>query len=197
MLEYTGIRTGPRDSAILEEAAKLASDGELGNSDAIRLLQFPHRQEDVRAILTRFAPQLSREAKSKLTLEALVPRPGDVDNQRFEPLFDKYIVTGRTYTTASGIVVPDELQYYNGEMVHVHGECSNVAAVTQMLVASGYKAVTLPDESGRETAVAQVWSSRFTDSTLGPYSAMFIVVVVVPETASRAESVIRADPNGA
>jgi len=197
MLEYTGLQTRPRDGAILEEAAKLAADGELGNSDAIRLLQLPHSREDLRTVLERFAPQLSREARSKLTLEALVPQPAGVDNQRFEPLFDKYIVTGNTYTTASGIVVPDELQYYNGQMVHVHAECSNVSAVNQALAASGYRAMTLRYESGREAAIAQLWSSRFTDCTLGPYSAMFIVVVVVPETASPEESVIRADPGGA
>ena len=68
-------------------------------------------------VLRAFEKQLSREAKSKLTLDALVPPPADVVNQRYEPIFDKYVITGKTYTTANGTVVPNELQYYNGEMV--------------------------------------------------------------------------------
>src|SRR4029453_9573920 len=121
------IRSGAaiRDNAMMQEAIRLAADGELGNSDAIRLLQVPHRPEDVKEVLQKLGTQLSREAKSKLTLDALVPRPNAIDNQRYEPIFDKYIVTGETYTTASGAVVPNELQYYNGEMVQMYGECTN------------------------------------------------------------------------
>ena len=76
---------------------------------------------------TRFEKQLTREAKSKLTLAAFVPRPEHVDNQRYEPIFDRYPITGKTYTTASGTVVLNEVQYYNGEMVQFFGDCSNVA----------------------------------------------------------------------
>ena len=51
------------------------------------------------------------------------------------------------------------------------------------LAGSGYKAITLRYADGRQTAVAQLWSSRFTDTSIGPYSAMFIVVMVVPDDA--------------
>ena len=77
-----------RNNAMMQEAIKLAKDGELGNSDAIRLLQIPHRPEDVKDVLATFEKQLTREAKSKLTLEAFAPLPDHVDNQRYEPIFD-------------------------------------------------------------------------------------------------------------
>src|SRR5262245_26258606 len=120
-LEYTRLGAVSRGSDLMREAIRLAADGELGNSDAIRLLQIPHCPEDVREVRRKFEAHLSREAKSKLTLDALVPLPDAVDNQRYEPIFDKYIITGETYTTGSGTVVPNELQYYNGEMVHLYG----------------------------------------------------------------------------
>ena len=99
-----------RNGAMMREAARLAAAGALGNSDAIRLLQIPHSTKDVQEVLHAFKQQLSREAKSKLTLDAFVPLPSGVDNQRYEPLFDKYIITGQTYRTARGVVVPNELQ---------------------------------------------------------------------------------------
>ncbi len=178
----------------MREASRLAARGELGNSDAIRLLQIPHCKEDVENVLGTFEKQLSRQARSKLTLDALVPLPPDVINQRYEPIFDKFIITGNTYTTAGGTVVPNELQYYNGEMVHFYGECANVQVVNGALAGSGYKAVTLTYAGGRQTAVAQIWSSRFTDTSIGPYSAMFIVVAAVRDDAPQTS--IRADPNG-
>lgn len=196
-LEHTRLGTAIRDNAMMQEATRLATDGELGNSDAIRLLQIPHCPEDVRAVLHKFEAQLSREAKSKLTLDALVPRPDTVANQRYEPIFDKYLITGETYTTASGTVVPNELQYYNGEMVHLYGECANVPRVNDALAGSGYRALTMEHADGRETAVAQLWSTRFTDSSIRPYSAMFIVVVVVRDDTPAGRASIRADPNGA
>jgi truncated hemoglobin YjbI len=187
-----------RDSSMMREASRLAAArGELGNSDAIRLLQIPHCKEDVEDVLRTFEKQLSRQAKSKLTLDAFVPLPPDVINQRFEAIFDKFIITGNTYTTASGTVVPNELQYYNGEMVHFYGECTNVQVVNGVLAGSGYKAITLTYAGGRQAAVAQLWSSRFTDTSIGPYSAMFIVVAVVRDDAPQAQTSIRADPNGA
>jgi hypothetical protein len=78
-------------------------------------------------VLSRFEKQLTREAKSKLTLAAFVPLPDNVDNQRYEPIFDRYPVSGKTYTTASGTVVLNEVQYYNGQMVQLYGECTNSA----------------------------------------------------------------------
>ena len=93
-------------------------------------------------MLARFDKQLTREAKSKLTLEAFVPLPDGVDNQRYEPIFDRYPITGKTYTTASGTVVLNEVQYYNGEMVQLYGECANVARVREALAGSGYKPLT-------------------------------------------------------
>jgi len=196
-LEHTRLGIAIRDNDMMQEAIRLAADGELGNSDAIRLLQIPHSPEDVRRVLRKFEAQLSREAKSKLTLDALVPRPDTVDNQRYEPIFDKYIITGETYTTASGAVVPNELQYYNGEMVHLYGECASLARVNDSLAGSGYRAMTLEHADGRETAVAQLWSIKFTDSSIRPYSAMFIVVVVVRTDTPAGRASIRADPNDA
>jgi hypothetical protein len=108
-----------RSAAMMQEAMRLARDGELGNSDAIRLLQIPHSPEDVKEVLSRFEKLLTREAKSKLTLEAFAPLPPGVDNQRYEPIFDKYPITGNTYTTAIGTVVLNEVQYYNGHMVQL------------------------------------------------------------------------------
>jgi hypothetical protein len=94
-LGETSLGTAIRDSAMMREASRLAAAGELGNSDAIRLLQMPHTIEDVQEVLLAFEPQLSREAKSKLALDALVPPPFDVDNQRYEPFFDKYVIQAR------------------------------------------------------------------------------------------------------
>jgi truncated hemoglobin YjbI len=186
-----------RDSPIMQEAQRLAkAGGGLGNSDAIALLHIPHSSEDVLEILRVFDGQLSREAKSKLTLDAIVPLPPGVVNQRYAPIFDRHIVTGRTYTTANGDVVPNELQYYDGEMAHFYGECANVSAVHEVLAGSGYKTVVLKHEDARQSAVAQLWSSRFTDSSIGPYGAMFIVVVVVPDDAPPSQGFIRADPSG-
>ncbi len=196
-LEPTTLGAALRGNLLMQEATRLAADGELGNSDAIRLLQIPHGPEDIKEVLQNLETRLSREAKSKLTLEALVPRPEGVDNQRFEPLFDKYIITGEMYTTTSGVVVPNELQYYNGEMVHLYGECANVAAVNDSLAGSGYHAVTLEHVDGRETAVAQLWANRFTDSTIRPYSAMFIVVAAVRGDIPAGRASIKADPNDA
>lgn len=189
---------GIGDSGIMREATRLAAaGGELGNSDAIRLLQVPHRAEDAEQVLHTFEKQLSREARSKLTLAALVPPPPDVIHQRYEPIFDKYVISGKTYTTAHGTVVPNELQYYDGEMAHFYGECANVPAVNDALTGSGFKAMTLKYADGRHTAAAQLWSSRFTDTSIRPYSALFIVVVVVPDDAPASQASMRADANGA
>jgi hypothetical protein len=114
-----------------------------------------------------------------------------------EPIFSKYPISGKTYTTAHGATVPNELQYYDGEMVHFYGECADVSAVNQALAGSGYKPVTLTSADGSETAVAEVWTSKFTDSTIGPYSAMFIVLMAVRSETPPGDTSIRADPNGA
>ncbi len=185
------------NSAMMREAARLAVSGELGNSDAIRLLQIPHSTTDVQQLLHTFKQKLSREAKSKLTLDALVPLPPDVDNQRYEPLFDKYIITGETYKTAGGAVVPNELQYYNGQMLQLYGECTNIPLLNAALAGSGYRPMTVNYADGRLAAVAQVWSNKFTDTSIRPYAAMFIVVAAVPESAPECEASISADPNGA
>ena len=132
-----------------------------------------------------------------MDMVASVPPPPDVPKRRLGPLFDKYVLSGRTYVTANGTVVPNELQYYSGEMAHFYGECTNVSAVNEVLAGSGYKAITLRYADGKQTAVAQVWSNRFTDTTIGPYSAMFIVVMVVRDDAPPSQACIRADSNGA
>jgi Protein of unknown function (DUF3237) len=186
-----------RNTAMMREAVRLAAAGELGNSDAIRLLQISHSTKDVQEVLHAFDQQLSREGKSKLTLDAFVPLPADVDNQRYEPLFDKYIITGKTYRTASGAVVPNELQYYNGQMVHIYGECTNISLLNAALAGSGYRPMTVKYGDGRIAAVAQLWSNKFTDTSIRPYAAMFIVVAAAPENAPESEASISADSNGA
>jgi hypothetical protein len=118
-------------------------------------------------------------------------------SNRSAPLFEKYVLSGRTYITANGAEVPNELQYYNGEMVHFYGECTSVSAVNDVLAGSGYKAITLRHADGRQTALAQIWSNRFTDTSIGPYSALFIVVMVVQDDAPPSQARIAADSNGA
>src|SRR5687767_2633484 len=167
---------GTHHGAFMQEASRLAGDGEIGNSDAIRLLDHPHRPEDLRLALERFGALMTPQAKSKLTLAAWVPLRPDVDNQRFEPIFDRYPLSGRTYTTASGTTVLEEVQYYNGRMVQLSGGCSNVTAVRDALAGSGYVPLTLRQPDGRQTAVAQFWTHTLTDTSLHPYDAMFIVV---------------------
>jgi hypothetical protein len=186
-----------RDNRMMQEAIKLAEDGELGNSDAIRLLQIPHSPEDVKEVLSKFEKQLTREAKSKLTLEAFAPLPAGVDNQRYEPIFDRYPITGKTYTTASGTVVLNEVQYYNGKMVQLYAECTNVAQVSKELAGSGYKPMTMKKADGRETAIVQFWSHQLTDTSLRPYNAMFIIVAAVRDDTAECDASIKADENGA
>ena len=119
------------------------------------------------------------------------------DARRQGPFFTRHVLSGRTYTTARGAVIPNELQYYDGEMVHVHGECTNVAEVNAALAGSGYRAVTLRHSNGRLTAVAQLWVSRFTDTTIGAYDAMFLVVVATRDDAPESVTALPADPGGA
>jgi truncated hemoglobin YjbI len=121
----------------------------------------------------------------------------NVNERRQGALFDKYVLTGKTYTTANGDVIPNELQYYDGEMAHLYGECADVAAVNRALAGSGYKAVALKYADGRRVAAAQLWLSRFTDSSIGPYGAMFIVVIAIRDDVPESEASIAADRNGA
>jgi hypothetical protein len=186
-----------RDNTMMQEAIRLARDGELCNSDAIRLLQIPHRAEEVMEVLRRFEKELTREAKSKLALEALAPLPAGVDNQRYEPIFDRYPISGKTYTTASGTVVLNEVQYYNGEMVQLYGSCTNVALVNEALAGSGYKPMTMTQPDGQETAIVQFWSHQLSDTSLRPYNAMFLIVPAVPDDTPARQACFRADENGA
>jgi hypothetical protein len=186
-----------RDDRMMQEAIKLAKDGELGNSDAIRLLQIPHCPDDVKDVLSKFGRQLTREAKSKLTLAAFAPLPDNVENQRYEPIFDRYLITGKTYTTVSGTVVLNEVQYYNGRMVQLYGDCTNLAQVGEVLAGSGYKPLLMQHADGREAAIAQFWSHQLTDTSLRPYNAAFIIVVAVRDDTPAHEGCIKADANGA
>lgn len=196
--EWAGMLPASRYNSMMQEAIKLAEDGELGNSDAIRLLlQIPHRPEDVKGVLARFDTQLTREAKSKLILDAFVPLPAGVDNQRYEPIFDRYPISGKTYTTASGTVVLSEVQYYNGEMVQLYGGCPDVAGVSGALAGSGYKPMTMRQADGQERAIVQVWSHQLTDTSLRPYNALFVIVVAVRDDTPASEACIQADENGA
>ena len=185
-----------RHNSMMQEAIKLTEDGELGNSDAIRLLQIPHRPEDVKEVLARFEQQLTREAKSKLTLEAFAPLSDGVANQRYEPIFDRYPITGKTYTTASGTVVLNEVQYYNGEMVQLYGECLNVAPVCEALAGSGFKPLMMRQTDGRHSAIAQFWSHQLSDTSLRPYNAAFIIVPAVPDDTPADRACFLADANG-
>jgi len=189
-------RSGAHDSEFMHEAERLAGDGEIGNSDAIRLLDHRHSPQDLRAALDRFGPLMTPQARSKLTLAAWVSLPPRVHNQRFEPIFDRYPLSGRTYTTASGTTVLEDVQYYNGRMVQLFGGCSNVTAVREALAGSGYVPVMLRHPDGRQTAIAQMWAHTLTDTSLHPYDAMFIVVAAVPESMGPSQQSLRADQNG-
>jgi len=181
----------------MQAAVTLAADGEIGNSDAIALLRVPHTRAELIDVLHAFDRLLTREARSKLTLAIHAPLPPGVQNQRFEPLFDRYPLSGRTYTTARGVVVPDEVQYYNGEMVQVYGECRHAGPVRAALAGSGYQPFLLRYDDGREAAVAQFWCHQLTDTSLRPYNAMFVIVAAVPDDAPAEASSARADSNGA
>ena len=113
----------------------------------------------------------------------------------YPSLFDRHPLSGRTYVTRHGAVLPNELHYFDGEMLHVYGECTNLAAVDAALGGSGYRAVRFTSDDKRETAAAQVWINRFSHCTIGPYSAMFIVVAAVPIAAS--SDTYLADATGA
>ena len=193
----SGLRRTVHNAGVIQEATRLAKNGEIGNSDAIALLQMPHGQDDIKVLLDRFGQYLTREAKSKLTLAAFVPRPDHADNRRYEPIFDRYPITGKTYTTASGTVVLNEVQYYNGEMVQVFGDCSNVAHVRDALGGSGYKPLILRHGDGRETAIAQFWAHNLSDTSLRPYNAMFIIVAAVRNETPASQASLKADENGA
>ena len=192
-----GLDPPTRHTSLMQEASKLAQDGELGNSDAIRLLQMPHRPEDVKEVLAKFEKQLTCEAKSKLILDAFVPLPAGVDNQRWEPIFDRYPISGKTYTTASGTLVLSEVQYYNGEMVQLYGGCANIAGVREALAGSGYKPMTMMRADGQESAIVQFWSHQLTDTSIRPYNAMFVIVAAVRDDTPASQACIRADENGA
>ena len=194
--ERNGTLPSTRHNNLMQEAIKLAQDGELGNSDAIRLLQIPHRPEDVKEVLATFQQELTREATSKLTLEAFAPLPDGVDNQRYEPIFDRYPITGKTYRTASGTVVLNEVQYYNGEMAQLYGECPNVAQVCEHLAGSGYKPLMMRHADGRESAIAMFWSHQLTDTSLRPYDAAFIIVAAVSDDTPTDRACYAADENG-
>jgi hypothetical protein len=191
------MKTAIRTCDVMKEAIKLAADGELGNSNAIRLLQIPHSPEELRDVISKFDRQLTPQARGKLVLEALAPLPEGVENQRYEPIFDRYPISGRTYTTASGTVVLNEVQYYNGQMVQLYGDCTNVEPVRSALAGTGYKPMTLKHPNGQETALAQFWAHNLSDTSLKPYNAMFIIVAAVPEQVPTDEACIRADENGA
>jgi hypothetical protein len=186
-----------RGESIMREAERLAKDGEIGNSNAIQLLQIPHSPEDLKQLLAKYDKQLTREARGKLALASLTPLPDGVENQRYEPIFDRHPISGRTYTTASGTVVPNEVQYYNGEMVQIYGECTNVALVREALSGSGHKPLILRYANGSETAVAHFWCHNLSDTSLRPYNAAFVIIVAVPDGLADGRSSIEADENGA
>ena len=183
-------------SPLLQAAARLAADGEIGNSDAIALLALSHSAAGLQQVLARYGDVLTAQARAKLVLTARMPLPVGVENQRWEPIFDRHPISGRLYTTASGQVVLNEVQYYNGVMVQVYGECRNLAAVRQALAGSGYQPLLLRHADGSQTAVAQFWAHNLSDTSLAPYNAMFIIVAVVPEGCPPQQATLPADGNG-
>ena len=124
--EHTPLTTAARGNAMMQEAIRLAADGELGNSDAIRLLQIPHRPEEVKDVLRTFERQLSREAKSKLTLDAFVPAAPMSTISDTSRSSTSTSSQARLIQRPAAPLFPNELQYYNGEMVQLYGECTNV-----------------------------------------------------------------------
>jgi truncated hemoglobin YjbI len=81
-------------------------------------------------------------------------------------------------------------------MVHLYGECANIPLLNAAMAGSGYRPMTIKYADGRLAAVAQLWSNKFTDTSIRPYAAMFIVVAAVPENAPESEASISADSNG-
>jgi hypothetical protein len=65
------------------------------------------------------------------------------------------------------------------------------------LEGSGYKPLTMRLADGRESAIAQFWSHKLTDTSLRPYNAAFIVVAAVPDDTPADQACIAADENGA
>ena len=183
-------------SPLLQAAARLAADGEIGNSDAIALLALPHSAAGLQQVLARYGDVLTAQARAKLVLAARMPLPEGVENQRWEPIFDRHPISGRLYTTASGQVVQNEVQYYNGVMAQVYGECRNLAAVRQALAGSGYQPLLLRHADGSQTAVAQFWAHNLSDTSLAPYNAMFIIVAAVPESCAPQQAMLAADSSG-
>ena len=183
-------------SPLLQAAARLAEDGEIGNSNAIALLALPHSAAGLQQVLARYGDVLTAQARAKLVLAARMPLPEGVENQRWEPIFDRHPISGRLYTTASGQVVLNEVQYYNGVMVQVYGECRNLAAVRQALAGSGYQPLLLRHADGSQTAVAQFWAHNLSDTSLAPYNAMFIIVAAVPESCAPQQAMLAADSSG-
>lgn len=185
-----------RFDSVLDLAARLAADGEIGNSNAIELLRLSHTADQLKTILSRYAQALTPQARGKLMLEAWVPMPDGVENQRFEPIFDKYPISERTYVTARGATVLNEVQYYNGHMLQSYGECANLAEVRRILAGSGYQPMLLRYADGRETAVAHYWAHHLSDTSLKPYNAMFFIIAVVDESIPAEQACLRADDNG-
>ena len=72
--------TAIRNERVMQEAVKLARDGEIGNSNAIQLLQMPHSAEDLEDVLRTFQKQLTPQAKGKLALALLAPLPDQIEN---------------------------------------------------------------------------------------------------------------------
>lgn len=183
-------------TGMLQEAARLALDGEIGNSDAIRLLQIPHSSIEVQEVLRQYGAIMTPSARSKLTVEMHAPLPHGVDNQRYEPLFDRHLISGRTHTTANGAVVVTEVQYYNGRMMQLYGEGTQVAEINAVLAGTGHRAVTLRHGDGREVATLQVWAQHLFDTSIKPYDSMFLVIPAVPETTPAADATFIAHANG-
>ena len=91
----------------------------------------------------------------------------------------------------------NEVQYYNGEMAQVYGSCTNLAGVSEALDGSGYKPMTITEPDGRQSAIAQFWAHQLSDTSIGPYNAMFLIVVAVKNSTPAHLATIRGDANGA
>ena len=98
----------------MQEALRLAADGEIAYSDAIRLLEQSPRPDDLRRrVLDRFGAVMTPQAKSKLTLAAWVPLPDEVDNHGMSQS-STGIRSRQDLHDRERHGCLDEVQYYNG-----------------------------------------------------------------------------------
>ena len=135
------------------------------------------------------------EAQSKLTLDASGPY-----RAARQPAWDERSSTGKPSaarpTQPPTRHHPERAPVLPGRDGAPVRRVHQVAGVNQALAGSGYRSVTIQYPTVDERPLPSSGSAvhRLLDST---YSAMFVVVVVMPEDAAADAACIKADPNGA